>query len=398
MSDASLILHVGAPKCGSSALQTHLTQHPNLRAGDGRKLRYTALRGWNDGYRLIQGRMVPRLGKSSPYGYACWPNFGRHTDSGPILASIETALKEGQKGGWVPILSCEGWINHPDIFAKALADMGHPRVDVVCYLRPPVQWVNAAWWQWGVWTVRNVNVWMERSFLPYGFADHLEKWAAIPGVKLHVRRSRPDAVGKFMSLYGCDLPDRVTANTSSPSSLIGFMLRNRRFHETPHSAQTEFIFQRWCPPVPGKRLWALTAQNVRQLRPVTRHSREVLQRILSPEDCTDLFADPRWHREKPYHKAILGGISTLHDAADLPALHVSLSAGIVAAAAAAHRPVPQVPADLGNDASLEDWDVVLAIMLDMLIEMDVQARRDLVLSMVRGVGDRLLRVRERLGR
>jgi hypothetical protein len=375
MSGPSLILHIGAPKCGSSALQTALTRKPDHIDPSGRRLRYVTLGGGNKKYHPAYGDMVRRVGRSSPYGYACWPNFGPHINSQPILDAMHKVLKAGQKGGWVPILSCEGWINHPDIFAHKLAEWGNPSVDVVAFLRPPVEWMNAAWWQWGVWSVRNVDVWLNRQFLPYEFADNLQRWARIPNLNLHVRRSRPDVVHKFSQLSGAELQERSSGNVSSPASLIGFMLRNRRFRETPHDARAEFIFQRWCPEVPGNRLWALTPPHVRSMRPVTRHSRELLAKILKPEDRTDVFADPRWTSEEPYHDAIRSGISVLDNPTDLPSLHASLGAGIAAAWAAAGRKGPDLPDALRDTDPVAAWDGILNEMFDHLIKADARVRR-----------------------
>ena len=389
MSGRSLILHIGAPKCGSSALQTALTRHPDLRDSAGRRLRYIALRQQNNGYHPVYGNMVQRRGAASVYGYMCWPNFGRHTDSGPILKAMQDVLHAGQRGGWVPVLSCEGWINHPDLFAGALADLGHPQVDVVCFLRPPAEWVNAAWWQWGIWSVPSVDVWLNRGGLPYGFADHLERWAAIPNLTLRVRRSRPDAVQKFNALYGCNLGAQKAENISSPASLLGFLLRNRAYRETPHDARSEFIFQRWCPQVPGKRLWALAPRHNHKLRPVTWHSREVLQRLLPDADRKDLFDDPRWTSEDPYHDAIRSGISILNDPADLPALHAALVEGVVVASAAAGQMVSDLPDPLRGTDAVTDWDPVLAEVFDRLIALDAQLRRTRVLGAAQGLKDRL---------
>ena len=380
MSEPRLILHVGAPKCGSSALQTNLTRNPDLRDKSGRRLRYVTVRSVGPTYRTVKGAMVARLGQSFPHGYTCWPNFGRHTDSAAILAAVQEAFRVGDKGGWVPILSCEGWINHPHHLAQGLAALGHPPVDVVCFLRPPVEWMNAAWWQWGIWSGRSVDFWMDRMAMPYDFADHLVQWAAIPGVRLHVRRSRPDAVEKFLTLYGADIADRVAANPSAPASLVGFMLRNRRFRETAHSAQSEFVFQRWCPVVPGKRLWGLAPQNVRLMRPVTRHARETLGRLLSEEDCRDVFADPRWTREEPYHAPIRDGRSVLNDIADLPALYDALTEGVRNASGAVGQRMPDLPDRPTGGASIEVWDVTLAKLFDHLIALDARFRRNPVLE------------------
>ncbi|MBY6127076.1 hypothetical protein [Roseovarius atlanticus] len=391
MSAPDLILHVGAPKCGSSALQTMLTRHPDLRDGAGRRLRYVALRMPEGKYTLIQGGMVKRLGRASAYGYVCWPNFGPQTDSAPILAALREVVESGQRGGWVPILSCEGWINHPQIFADALAQMRYPRVDVVGFLRAPVEWVNAAWWQWGIWTGYSLDVWLKRRLLFYGFADNLKAWAAIPGVRLHVRHSRPDVVQKFVSLYGCDLQMRVPGNASAPASLIGFLLRNRAYRTTPHDAQAEFVFQRWCVMEPDRPLWALAPRHIHLMRPVTRHNRELLWRILPDADRADLFADPRWTREEPYHEAIRSGVSQLHDPADLPALHAALAGGVASASAAAQVQMPGLPGPLRAGDPVEQWDPVLAGMFDHLLALDARLRRAPVLEAVRRTGRALLR-------
>ena len=64
----------------------------------------------------------------------------------------------------------------------------------MAFLRPVLDWVNAAYWQWGIWVLPNIDQWLRRGNLNYTFADDLETWKAIPNVTLHVRRPQPDAV------------------------------------------------------------------------------------------------------------------------------------------------------------------------------------------------------------
>lgn len=388
MTSPSMILHVGAPKCGSSALQTALTRQPDVRSPTGLWLRYVSLRRVQDGYRPIYGSLVRRQGRSSAYGYASWPNFGRHTDGAPLLAALRQVLEEGQVGGWVPVVSCEGWINHPQVFAAALADWGYPVVDLLGFLRPPVEWVNAAWWQWGIWSFPTVDVWLDRQTLPYRFADDLEQWSQIPNVRLQVRRSRPDAVQTFSDLYAIDLGPRPSVNMSSPACLIGFLRRNRQFRPTPHDAQAEFIFQRWCPPVSGNRLWALSAEHVRRLRPTSRRCQDVLARILPQEARADLAADPNWYGEQGYHDAIRSGVSFLRAPEDLPRLYAALAAGI---AAASGRPARDLPAPLKEADPVEQWDPVLADLFDRLTKADIDARQGGLVDSVIGIGHNLMR-------
>jgi hypothetical protein len=372
MSDPALILHIGAPKCGSSALQTALTAQPDVMTADGRRLRYAILRQIGARYRHVQGGMLSRAAALSPYGYLSCPNFGRTVDADALIAALSSVFRSGQEGGWVPVLSCEGWINHPGQFARLLEGLGYPPVQVIAFLRPPVEWVNAAWWQWGVWSFPHVAAWQKRGLLTYRFADDLELWQQIPNVRLDIRRARPDVVQKFSDLTAAPLHDHPQSNASPPASLIGFLLRNRRFRPTPHDARAEFVFQRWCPPVAGEPggLWALNPQQIRDLRPVTSGNMRVLRRLLTDEAQQDVFADPGWRDETTYHPVLKRGLSRPHALEALPTLHAALVAGV---SAAEKRAVATVAPDA--DAPVEVWDRALAALFERLLAADAQARQ-----------------------
>ncbi|MBK5932908.1 hypothetical protein C8N32_1219 [Rhodovulum imhoffii] len=360
------IVHIGAPKCGSSALQRALSVAPLLHDG-ARHVRYVALRA-ERGWTRLEGEALRRAAQGSPFGYVSCPDPARVQDGAGLMRAVAATLCAGAKRGVRPILSCEGWIAHPDAFAAALRARGFPPVEAVAFLRPPVDWVNAAYWQWGVWGAPTAAAWLAGGTMPYRFGALLTRWARIPNLSLRVRPARPDAVARFAADFGLPLVGGG-CNAASPAALLGFLLRNRRFRPSAHASQAEFVVQRWCPPVPG-RLWALRAEDVRALRPVVAETREMLCRLLPAEDLDILMADPRWTREEPYHRAILSGISVLDDPQDLPHLHMALAEGLCAACAAAGRPVPDLPAAPSQSAPLAQWDRALAAQMAALLEAD----------------------------
>lgn len=375
MTDSQIILHVGAPKCGSSALQTALTMTPDLRDKAGRKYRYTSCFRVGPAWHLLYGQDVQLAGRKSKYGYVSWPNLGKDASPGPIFQALGKAWRCGLRDGHVPVASCEGWINHPAVFARHLAEWGHPPVDVIAFLRPPVDWLNSAYWQWGVWHAPSLNAWLGRGNLHYRFGLDLEAWSKIPNVRLHVRRPQPDVVQKFSEICGVALPKVGTPNSSSPPSLIGFLLRNRRFRPSGHDSSVEFIFQRWCPPVPGAKLWAIGAPHVHLMRQEAKRNLDALMRVVTEAERQDLLCDPRWLQEEPYHPAILAGPSVLDDRSELPHLHAALRQGVQAASEAAGATVPALPDCPAENASLEQWDSALASLMDALLAADLAVRR-----------------------
>lgn len=389
-----MILHIGAPKCGSSALQTALSLTPDLRSADGQRYRYTAAK-WGAGtWWVLEGNTLVEGARLSPYGYASWPNLGPQHDSNTIFAAIHQVLAKGRRRGHIPILSNEGWINHAPAFAAALAEWGNPPVDVVAFLRPPVDWVNAAFWQWGVWHQPDLDKWIARSNMHYSFADDLKAWATIPNLRLTVRSQKPNVVAKFAGFYDLPLEPEYQTNMASPAILTGVLLRNRTFRPTGHEGAIEFLVQRWCPPVPGRKLWAVLSRHVLALRPVRLKAIETLRQTLSLEDQEDLFADPRWTREVPYHEDILEGISQLDDPELFAPLYHALCAGVTAAAQAAGKPVPPLPPCPPDNADIATWDGAICTLLEMLKQMDACVRQNTIPAWKRAILTRLPRSKE----
>jgi hypothetical protein len=370
-----MILHVGAPKCGSSALQTALSLKPDLRARDGTRYRYTSAQNLAGSWRVLTGRRIEMAARLSAYGYSSWPNLGPQQDRGAVLTAVHQTLQHGRRRGYVPILSSEGWINHHEAFAEALAGWGYPRVDVVVFLRPVIDWINAAFWQWGVWHQPTLDRWMERSNMSYSFAEDIVMWSRIPNVRLRVRGQRPEVVAKFAQIYDLPLTSDLQSNTAASAVLTGVLLRNRTFRPTGHAGAIEFIVQRWCPKIPGRRLWAVQARHVQELRPVRVAALETLKEVLEPVDLADIMSDPRWSREALYHDEILEGVTKLNPPHLFAPLYDALRTGAETAAVAAGETCPALPERPDADADIFTWDAAICPLLETLQYMDHRVRQ-----------------------
>lgn len=386
-----LILHVGAPKCGSTALQSALSMTPDLMDQAGRKLRYTSWCRIGSSGRALYGPDVTLTARLSPYGYVSWPDFRAGDDGAVVLAGLDEVRRKGLSEGHVPIASCEGWISRVERFAPQLARWGHPPIEVVALLRPVVSWTNSAFWQWGVWSAPDIGTWLHRGHLPYRFGIELEAWASIPNVKVRFGWAQPDAVAQFARWQGVCLPPASTQNTSSSAPLLGVLLRNRQLRPNGHDAATEFVVQRWCPPIAGRGLWAIGPRHAHQLRPVTQRNLAALRRAAADAGMRKMCEDPRWVEESPFHPEIRAGASPLSDPAQLAGLHASLCIGLERLFKASGITQPQVPPCPGPHAELAEWDAALVAMLDMLLKQD-RARRERLRRSMAGTRLRLGRM------
>lgn len=385
-----ILLHVGAPKCGSSALQTALSQAGRLVTAQGEKLVYTAARPPRPGRR--DGRWLPLSGARLrvtaarlPHGYAAWPGAHAAADMAASFAALDRVHGTGT-AGLLPVVSQEGWIDQSAQFAAALPHWFAPGAEVIVHAnaRPPLEWINAAWWQWGVWGALSFDRWLERGLtsggLSYRLGSALQDWAALPGVRLDLDLGG-DAVAGFAARHGLSLPRQDAArrrNAALPPALVGFLLRNRRFRPTVHDSAVDFTFQRWCGMPEGTpRLWALAPRHVARLRaPLGAEVDRLL--ALVPEDAARaaVLARPGWRRERVYAERLAAGPSRLHVAEEQAQLHAALLAGVVTVCGALGGKPPALPPVPGlRGTSHADRDAPMAEVLEALMRLDARWRK-----------------------
>ena len=376
------VLHVGGPKCGSSALQRALSLSPILSGGDGRPYRYQA--GRLAGGRLVpvEGRLLATMTHRSVHGYLSWPNVTRQEDPAPYWQSVAAAISAAKRRGQVPILSSEGWIAHAPAAEGVMVQAGLDVLDVVAFVRPPLDWLNAAYWQWIVWGVpsysmhqhiRRIDLWLSRS--RYEMGSQLAAWAAVPGVRLRVDSAAKDVVASFARGSGVSLQAGEWVNPAPPAALTGFVLRNRRFRSSPHDSTLDFVVQRWCCFPKGEKLWAFLPVHAREVWPRLMEEAERLLEVLPPETAEQLLAEPGWRTLDPYWKRLKAGPTRLDDLSALSDLYDGIAAGVQKACSAV-RWRPETQDDKPSARSeVESWDAAIARQLDVLLEADARWRR-----------------------
>ncbi|MEM9797178.1 MAG: hypothetical protein AAF919_11855 [Pseudomonadota bacterium] len=358
------VLHIGAPKCGSSALQTALSERPNLRGQDGTRYRYTAFVPDLKGWRVVRGRTVTWSARITPFGYGSW--LDPKTAQGDIPFWARFTEEIAGTGGAVPILSNESWMSRSPVFAPHISQ---PLL-AVGFLRPPLDWLNAAYWQWAVWGNSPFERWVRRR-PHYTPGQWLSGWADIPGVTLRCSSASPDVMASFGRKVGIGNLTSEVQNASSPAALIGFLLRNRRYRPNVHAAAVEFVIQRWCRFTALKKAWAVPDDVVAELAIAMERETEIMRHVLPEEDAEEILSTPGWTEIDAAQRPC----TAVDDLDELPKLLDALIEGLawcrraIGDTADARPDTPE-----GND-DVAIWDATIADVVDALISADLEWRR-----------------------
>jgi len=371
-----IILHIGGPKCGSSALQAALSETPRLRSTLGPDLSYIAARPSGTKWRVLQGRALRIATKRSVHSYVSWPNLGPQNNVAPVFVALDSVWRASWRST-IPVLSNESWVGQANTFENRLphwfipAD-GAPIIDVQAYARPPLDWLNSAYWQWGVWTGRSFDSWLQNIKMSYQLGAQFSMWRALKNVRLRVHLAG-NVLDHFNADHGVTLTSQGARNTSQSPAMVGFMLRNRRFRKTPHDSATEFVVQRWCHLADAPRLWAVMPRHIQVVRQSLRSDVARLFDLLPEDEQRNVRqTDRRWTSDEPYHDIIRAGRSKIDDPEQLAQLYGALCDGVRRATISARTPQLDSPPALS--AGIAVWDGLVAIALDHLIEIDTNLR------------------------
>lgn len=283
-----LILHIGGDKCGSSSLQYALSVRPAFTGNDGHAYRYGTVSSNSQAALLPPQGGQPR----SIIGYSVSDPLA----PGGKSAGLEEEIRKLILPKTTTILSCEGWFRQAREFGESgiLAKLDR-EVVVVAFVRPQVEWLNSAWWQWGAWTGEQPENWMRDLYSGLDWHALVEAWHEVTGVQeVKVKLATRNVVSEFFNLLNAPEPEVKSSNVALPQVALDFLLRHREFRKSPHAPEVEFVLRRWCNFSGRKAAWVVSAELARETVNHFAESNRALLSLLSPADAAEMQADPRW--------------------------------------------------------------------------------------------------------
>lgn len=291
-----IYIHIGFGKTGSSSIQSFLSFNPNLgMSGLHEKLLYCCFN--NDGG-ISFGKELSNLAMNSPLKYtssspevACFTNLTKTRDQ---LDKIFSA-------GYTPIFSQEDWGRRSSEFKNAnfFSTLGCS-AHVIAYVRPQVEWLNSAWWQWFAWINEFtkpgdiIDAWGYSFIL---WADQIAKWKTVPNVEgMEVRLQTSDVVADFMALLkiqnnpGIIFPERT--NISLSPTLIKLLLRFPEIRNV-HSAEVDVILSNLLK-FEGQTPWIIDWELIDKIINATHADNQRLLGMLDENSRKLMANDPRW--------------------------------------------------------------------------------------------------------
>ncbi len=291
MTDNRLYLHIGFGKCGSSALQSFLSSSPVTR-NEGKIYEYAVL---TERGRLIRRAELKALAEASLVGYL--NSSPRVANFAKASAAVNRLLERDIN----LILSHEHWVYQPADFRRSgfLGSLNRPVV-VVVYVRPQVEWLNSAWWQWLYWKSEFTSIgnYLEtKGVLAMDWSRIIDKWSGMPNVERVIPRLLPgDIVGDFCGVIGLSAPSgeaaSVTSNVTLTLPMLAFLARTPGIRGQ-NDSHVDFILQKRAP-LQGRKPWAVAPDEAAQILGLLHTSNERLADLLDPASAVTMRSDPRW--------------------------------------------------------------------------------------------------------
>ena len=290
-----LYIHAGFDKCGSSSIQTFLSRQGEFKCKNGDNLVYAAfLRE-----RIGHGKELAKLANHNVYGFR---------DSLPLKAfkvppeehinAVGDQLLSLLQHSHV-VLSRESWNYEFDAWNK-LSFFSKHQIDVtfIFYIRPPVTWMNSAWWQWGAWSGVELDAWIDQVINAVNYVERIKAFKTLSWVKtIHVRLLDTNLLDDFSNLI--DVAREVepltpsVANKSLSNGVLRLFQAHRRLRPDPHLSSIDFVLERHLK-LEGKADWVLDAKQIKKIIDQTRASNLALMPFIDDDCKAKLLADQRY--------------------------------------------------------------------------------------------------------
>lgn len=296
----TIILHVGAAKCGSSSLQTLLSSRPLLSADDG-SAAYEYVCITNDGV-LCRREDLQNHARLTPYeAQVSAPVDGAWACDPAALKRLSLQFKEVLAEGRTPVVSQEAWFKQAERFHlnNILPQLGL-RARVVAFVRPQVSWLNSAWWQWGAWSSHEFSDWIEGTKDTIKWTEQIGAWKTVPGVDtVEIHLGNGDVVSSFLRSIGVSMETPRRRNASLDQNLLNY-LRRRTDLRSVHTPLVDFVLEQQLAGNAKGAPWVMQPEQISDLIAYYRADNRILQSLLSSEAAQAMENDPMWWHPAAY--------------------------------------------------------------------------------------------------
>jgi hypothetical protein len=298
-----LILHIGMSKCGSSSLQNYLSSSEFYEIAKLNRIGYAAIDRNGD---LLQGSPLIKKASESNFGYIT-------SCSGTDISAFDKTTKKKLLRNIASlkidydtlILSNEGWGSNPSHFLSGVF-LSHKdlKVTILGFVRPQIEWLNSAWWQWGAWTAAPFRRWINSNKSKAKWFELLSEWKKKEWVEnVQIKLLTPDIVTDLHTFLGLNPESsrgQKKINKGLPEPILRLYQRNRHLRPGPHASEIDFILSKHIFFDNHITPWIMPPHFSGALIQYFRDDNENLLSILSSDEQKQMKLDDLWWSTEPY--------------------------------------------------------------------------------------------------
>lgn len=303
-----LFLHIGADKCGSSSLQGYFSNTPRMMQRDGRPLRYVLFKPVG----IVGPMQVRQRANRSPLGYVSSDPLKALSWEKPEVTEQVNRFLHRQEGDL--ITSCEFWLRELptahgiERLQQLLVHLDSVELHLICTVRPPLEWLNSAWWQWGAWDNSAIfDSWLDQAVQHTNWDRMLQKVAtSLPEAKFHVGCSKPNVINTVLEMIGVDRNGRENTpqiNQSLPAAVLRLYQHQPQLRPNPNHCSIDFsalaalgTARSKLEPAP----WVINPSKIDSVLQRSADSAERLLGWLSTKEKAKMRADSAWWDQRAY--------------------------------------------------------------------------------------------------
>jgi hypothetical protein len=237
---STLYIHIGFGKCGSSALQSYFTSNPIIKKKNQGSLYYGVI---DHNCEVFIGEKLKGM-PNTPYGYHSCVSLNHivnNSRSQNAKFSLDRFFEDVSDEDDL-FLSNEGWCNEVD-FLKSFVQLlpKNVNIKVLAVVRPPVEWINSAWWQWGAWSDVSFERWARKNIaIVDSWLSSIHEWEAKLSAESIVLPLTSNVITDVSEVIDVVELSNVKSNSSLPEEVLRVFQRNRELRQGPHDSAIEF--------------------------------------------------------------------------------------------------------------------------------------------------------------